>query len=91
MEELGHVGAPKAVRAWLNHIPSWIDVHQGPTLLDAGLASLDMGERQAIQLAEEKQADLLLIDERKGRNEAKRRGLGQPGLWGFCSVRETWG
>ncbi len=42
---------------------------------DASLDILDLGEREAIQLAEEKRAELLLIDERKGRLEAKRRGL----------------
>ena len=49
---------------------------------DAVLGLLDMGEREAIQLAEEQHADLLLIDERKGRMEAKRRGLRTTGTLG---------
>jgi predicted nucleic acid-binding protein len=35
----------------------------------------DPGEREAIQLAEEQRADLLLSDERSGQLEAKHRGL----------------
>jgi predicted nucleic acid-binding protein len=46
------------------------------------LTALDLGERQAIQLAEEQSADLLLIDERKGCSEAIRRGLRTTGTLG---------
>ena len=46
------------------------------------LSLLDPGEREAIQLAEQLQADFLLIDERKGRLEAKRRGLTTTGTLG---------
>lgn len=37
---------------------------------------------EAIQLAQERRADLLLIDERRGRLEAKRRGLATTGTLG---------
>jgi len=75
MRELRHVGAPAAVQAWLAQIPCWIDVRATLSSPDAELAFLGLGEREAIQLADEQHADLLLIDERKGRAEAKRRGL----------------
>ena len=82
MQELGHAGAPVAVRRWLMRLPSWIEVCRTTSVPDAVLGLLDMGEREAIQLAEEQHADLLLIDERKGRMEAKRRGLRTTGTLG---------
>jgi len=44
---------------------------------------LDIGEAEAIALAIELKADLVLIDERKGRNVARRFGLKFVGLLGI--------
>lgn len=49
---------------------------------DALQEELDIGEAQAIALAVEKQADLLLIDERRGRQVAARMGFTYIGLLG---------
>lgn len=46
------------------------------------LEKLDQGEAEAIVLAEEFKADLLLIDERLGWQEAQKRGLKSTGLLG---------
>jgi len=82
MEELGRAGAPATVRAWLTRVPAWIEVSPASSPASEELAFLDLGEREAIQLAEEQHANLLLIDERKGRLEAKRRGLRTTGTLG---------
>jgi predicted nucleic acid-binding protein len=68
---------------WLTRLPSWVDVRLITSPPDSELAFLGLGERDAIQFAEEHHADLLLMDERKGRLEAKRRGLMTTGTLGI--------
>jgi predicted nucleic acid-binding protein len=70
------------VKLWCEHLPSWIEVHGAPSPADAHLSHLGRGEREAIQLAEGLRDSLLLIDERKGRTEALRRGLYTTGTLG---------
>lgn len=45
------------------------------SVLDPALGFLDAGEREAIALAEELQADQLLLDDADARREAARRNL----------------
>ena len=82
MEELAHVGAPLTVRAWLERVPAWIEIRGLSAPPDRTLEHLGSGEREAIQLSNELRADLLLIDERKGRLEARRRGFRTTGTLG---------
>lgn|SRR5690349_23963235 len=54
-------------------MPSWAEVRSPKeTLL---LEHLDLGEREAIALAAEVRADVVLIDDQAGRQEALRRSL----------------
>jgi predicted nucleic acid-binding protein len=82
MQELNHPAAPAAVHVWLRNLPSWITIIPVHAESDPTLQSLDPGEREAIQLAQQQHADILLIDERKGRQEAHLRGLLTTGTLG---------
>jgi predicted nucleic acid-binding protein len=72
--EMCHPAAPKVVRDFASALPKWIEVHT-PTKNDPKLEFLGEGEKEAILLAAERKADLVLIDERIGRHEAENAGL----------------
>jgi predicted nucleic acid-binding protein len=76
-QELQQPGTPSEVRAWLASSPAWL-VLKHAHITDPSL-DLDAGETEAIALAEEVGANLLLMDERKGSREARRRGLNTAG------------
>lgn len=74
-KELQAISAPVEVRKWINNLPEWFEVLPVSILLDADVENLDEGEKQAIALCEEINADALVIDERQGREEAVKRGI----------------
>jgi predicted nucleic acid-binding protein len=74
--ELADPARPSIVRNWIASPPGWLTVQALVSLPDAELSSsLDLGEREAIQLTVESRADVLVMDERKGRAIAQQRGL----------------
>jgi predicted nucleic acid-binding protein len=83
-DELRKPGAPAPVREWTDGLPGWIEVRE-PAAPDAAL-NLDPGERDAITLALELRADLVLLDERRGRREAVGRGLAVTGTLGVLDA-----
>jgi predicted nucleic acid-binding protein len=85
-EELGRMRAPEVVRLWIVRRPEWLEVRAPSRSVDRFLTHLDAGEREAILLAEEIGADQLIIDESRGRQEAKRRHLPFTGTLGILQA-----
>jgi predicted nucleic acid-binding protein len=78
MTELQHPKAPARVQEWRKSPPAWLKVMTPTTAIKAA-DQVDPGEAQAIALAKEIGASLLLIDERKGRLLAVKEGLNVAG------------
>ena len=71
--ELSNPKAPTVVAALIRNPPSWLEVRR-PNRVDYSLG-LDAGETEAIALATELGIEAVLMDERKGRKQAKQKGL----------------
>ena len=69
--ELCHEQSPAT--KWANQPPEWLRI-AGPQSVSLNL-TLDAGERDAIALALELSADLILMDEKQGRKVAQANGL----------------
>jgi predicted nucleic acid-binding protein len=80
--ELIHPATPGVVRVWVEQRPEWLEVATPASRPAAGLSHLDSGEAQAITLALECRADVLLMDERDGSASARALGLAVTGTLG---------
>jgi predicted nucleic acid-binding protein len=85
IDELQQPRTPAEIHAWLASPPPWLEIHRVMNAPDATLAHLDAGEHEAILLAQELDADLLLMDDWEGRREAQRRGLAVAGTLGILN------
>ena len=75
MKELRHPDAPLEVGSWALASPVWLKEIE-VTVIDPTLSpELGAGEREAISLALARRANLLLIDERAGREQAIARDI----------------
>lgn len=97
-EELQDRETPESVRVWIANRPAWLQIQPLRFPPDAALDYLDAGEREALALAEEWNADQVLLDEADARSEAARRKLpfiGTPGVlrrasqWGWIDLPST--
>ena len=88
---------PRAVHSELlrahTALPDWLRVSEVHDMahVERLLESLDRGESEAIVLAEESHADMLLIDERRGRQIATMEGLRVIGLVGVILLAKRRG
>jgi predicted nucleic acid-binding protein len=87
LEELLHPDTPLPVAQWIASAPSWLIIERNIPPVSGLSGDLDLGERQALELAEANQPDvLLLIDEDKGRREAERRKIRTTGTLGILDA-----
>ena len=85
-DELSNPDTPVSVRDWMADPPSWVEVHQTMSpIVDVSLRELGVGETEAIALATELHADLLLMDDRRGVKAALQRGLAVTGTMGLLT------
>ncbi len=82
--ELAHPNRPADVRSFIASRPSWLH-EQAPTRIET-IPTLHAGELAAISLARELNADLLLIDEIRGRQAASRLHLRFTGTVGVLEL-----
>jgi predicted nucleic acid-binding protein len=76
--ELPHPRSPASVRAWAQHLPAvpeWLELRAPARTPEPDLLLLEAGERDAILVAQELQADLVLMDDKDGRKAAELRAL----------------
>ncbi len=81
-KELADTRSPDIVQTWIQIPPKWLIIQRVSILSDDNLNILDPGERDAIILAEQQKAHLVIIDDLLGRRIAQSRGLRVTGLLG---------
>jgi predicted nucleic acid-binding protein len=79
--ELLHEAAPDAVRAWAASAPSWVEFRAATLLIEA--RDISYADREAISLAQELRAPLLLMDDQKARQCASASGVATIGTVGL--------
>jgi predicted nucleic acid-binding protein len=89
--ELENRAAPEVVRTWIQHPPSWLTVQSVTSSFDPILDLLHAGEQEAIRLASDLSADLIILDEKAARQVALKRGLKVVGLLGILQEAATCG
>ena len=87
--ELSDTFAPSPVQTWIATPPEWLKIQPVNQPSDAVLDLLDPGERAAIILAQELNADLLLLDDMKARRAATERGIAISGILGILDRAAT--
>lgn len=87
--ELSDAAAPLPVQSWITAPPDWLKIQSVSQPSDAVVDLLDPGERAAILLAQELNADLLLLDDMKARRTATDRGLTITGILGILDQAAT--
>lgn len=75
LNELQHPRTPKKIKNWIIRKPTWLEVRTVLVSSSSKLENLDYGEREAILLVEEPEADAIVIDKKDGWREAVKLGF----------------
>lgn len=82
-DEISAPGAPAKVQQWANELPQWVEIKETSLIADESLRNLDAGETEAILLARELLADVLLVDDGQARFVAANLGIPITGTLGI--------
>ncbi len=74
--ELADKGTPSAVRDWIAQPPGWLKIRKVGGESAPQLDPLHIGKRDALILARQIKADLVVLDEKLARRIAREQGLG---------------
>ncbi len=84
LTEMQHSRTPAKVKAWAANPPAWLQILTPAAFVP--FARLGPGESEAIALARQLNADVLLMDERDGIAVAKQLGLSVAGTLGVLEL-----
>ncbi|NEO53738.1 MAG: DUF3368 domain-containing protein [Okeania sp. SIO3B5] len=82
-QELSHERSPIVVKNWIKTPPKWLIIKEVTVPVDKDLEVLNAGEKAAMILAIQQEANLIIIDEALGRKVARSKGLKVTGLLGI--------
>jgi predicted nucleic acid-binding protein len=90
-DELNASESPSVVRNWIANPPNWLQIEIVSASSRSGLEKLDSGEQEAILLAEQIEAELIILDDKAARQIASERGLRIIGLLGMIKDAAQFG
>lgn len=90
-DELGASESPVIVKRWIAQPPTWLQIQPTELPQSIDLEKLDPGERDAILLAEQLKANLVIMDDKSARRIAVERGLKIIGLLGIVKDAARFG
>lgn len=85
-----HPKTPPKMRQWIGHPPAWLEVRTVNSAASPMLMTLDVGEREAIQLALELGVSTVLIDEAEGRQVVESYIWKYEERWKSWSAERSW-